>query len=288
MSRGQDNLGVGIGLRREFMQALLETNRQVDWLEIIPENIIGKAGRFPKAFEACRERWPMAAHGVALNLGGPDPFAEDHIGPLHQFLKDFDISTYSDHACYCTAEGHYSYDLLPLPMNETAVMHLARRIKEVQDRLQRQILVENISTYAIMPGSDLDEGAYLTAVCEEANCGLMLDVNNVFVNAFNHGLDANQLLHSMPLTRVGQMHIAGHLDKGTFLLDDHGHPVVDGVWELYRGALKQCGPVPVLLEWDTHIPSLDRVLDEADKARAIYHEETMPISPNAAHEHATN
>ena len=158
-------------------------------------------------------------------------------------------------------------------MNEAAVMHLASRIKEVQDRLERKILIENISTYAIMPGTELDEGDYITAVCEEANCGLMLDVNNVFVNAYNHGLDASKLLHSMPLSRVGQMHIAGHLDKGAFLLDDHGHPIVEGVWNLYREALKACGPVPVLLEWDTHIPSLDRVLDEADQARAIYHDE---------------
>jgi uncharacterized protein len=262
--------GVGIGLRREFASALLESDRTVDWLEVIPENIMGKAGRFPKLFERCRSRWPVAAHGVALNLGGPDPFDPDHLSQLKNLLSDFEIDSFSEHACYSSAGGHFSYDLLPLPMNEEAVKHVAKRVVQIQDQLERRILIENISTYAVMPGSDLDEGTYHTAICEEADCGLLLDVNNIYVNAFNHGIDPSSLLRSMPLSRVGQMHIAGHMDKETFLLDDHGHPVSDGVWELYREALTKCGKVPVLLEWDTHIPSLERVLDEADHAREIY------------------
>jgi len=264
--------GIGIGLRREFANALLESDRRVDWLEIIPENFMGKAGRFLKSFEQCRERWPIGAHGVAMSIAGPDPLDCDHFGQLEKILSDFEIASFSEHACYSSAGGHFSYDLLPLPMNGEAVKHVAARVAQVQDRLQRKILIENISTYAIMPGTDMDEGAYLTAICEEADCGLLLDVNNLYVNAFNHNLDVRVTLRSMPLSRVGQMHIAGHLDKKTFLLDDHGHPLTDDVWDLYREALSLCAKVPVLLEWDTHIPSLDRVLDEADQARSIYDE----------------
>lgn len=271
--------GVGIGLRRELAADVAACERQLDWLEIIPENFMGKDGPFSRALDRSAERFPIAAHGVAMNLAGPDPFLDEHTRLLKALLDRLGAPGFTEHLCWSKSHGHQSFDLLPLPFTGDAVRWVAGRVREVQDRLERRIAVENISTYALAPGGEMSEGAFHRAVCEEADCDLLLDVNNVYVNAINHHHDPLEHLLSFPLDRAAQMHLAGHQDSGEvcgagtdddrFLIDNHGGPVADPVWTLFEEAVRRCGPIPVLIEWDLNVPPLERVLDEADKARAI-------------------
>jgi uncharacterized protein (UPF0276 family) len=261
--------GVGIGFRRPFAAELCETDRRVDWLEIIPENFLGKPGPFSHALRRAARRWPIGAHGVSMSLGGPDPFEASLFRELRAFLGELGIERYTEHLSFSTVLGHHTHDLLSLPYTESAIRHVAGRIREAAERLERPIDVENVSTYVRMPGSVLGEGEFVRHVVEEADCGLLLDVNNVYVSARNHGEDPNALLDALPLERTTRIHVAGHLEKPDVLIDDHGHPVRPEVLALLERALARTGDVPVLLEWDTHIPSLDRVLDEADTIRSI-------------------
>ncbi len=261
--------GVGIGLRRPFAAALLETDRRVDWLEIIPENFLDKPGPFLHALRRARERWSIGAHGVSMSLGGPDPFDPELFQGLDELLGELEIDRYTEHLSFSSVLGHHTHDLLALPFSESAIRHAASRIREAADRLKRPIDVENPSTYVRMPGSVMGEGEFVRSVVDEADCGLLLDVNNVYVSARNHGLDPDALLDAMPLERTTRIHVAGHLEKKDVLIDDHGHPVRPEVLALLERALARTGEVPVLLEWDTNIPSLDRVLDEADMVRGV-------------------
>lgn len=273
--------GVGIGLRREHFAAIEQCDRELDWLEIIPENYVGRGGIIRRNLERCRERWPVVAHGVSLSLGGPDPLDATYVAGLKQLLDELEAPFYTDHLCYATIGGNNFYDLLPLPFTEEAVRHTAARIRELADRLERPVAVENISYYAKMPGGTMAEAEFVSAVVDEAQCGLLLDVNNVFVNACNHDEDARATLEALPLHRTMQIHIAGHIEQGGRRLDTHGRPLVPEVWDLYRQALHLVGPVPTLLEWDTDIPPLDRVLDEADQARAIWREHARTAARSA-------
>jgi|SRR6218665_289472 len=262
-------LGVGIGLRREFYTLLPETSRALDWVEIIPENFLTLGGRPQRALDACGERWPLLPHGVALNVGGPDPLDETYLAGLRALVERVDAPFFSDHLCYARLGGAYLYDLLPLPFSEEAVEHVVPRVREAQARVGRPFLLENPSYYAHMPGGTLAEADFLRHVVEQADCGLLLDVNNVYVNACNHGYDPRAFVDALPLERVGQIHLAGHERQPDVLIDTHGGPVCDEVWSLYRYVLERTGPVSTLIEWDQDIPSLDAVLDEADRARAL-------------------
>jgi uncharacterized protein len=266
---GGEPLGVGIGLRREFYARLPETSRALDWVEIVPENFLTLGGRPQRALEACRERWPVLPHGVALNVGGPEPLDEAYLSGLQALVERLDAPFFSDHLCYARLGGAYLYDLLPLPFSAEAVEHVAPRVREVQARVGRPFLLENPSYYARMPGGTLAEADFLRHVAEEADCGLLLDVNNVYVNACNHGYEPRAFVDALPLERVGQLHLAGHERRPDVLLDTHGAPVCDEVWSLYRYVLERTGPVPTLIEWDQDIPSLEAVLDEADRAREL-------------------
>ncbi|ATB41212.1 hypothetical protein CYFUS_006677 [Cystobacter fuscus] len=266
---GGEPLGVGIGLRREFYARLPETPRALDWVEIVPENFLTLGGRPQRALDACRERWPVLPHGVALNVGGPEPLDEAYLAGLQALVERLDAPFFSDHLCYARLGGAYLYDLLPLPFSPEAVEHVAPRVREVQARVGRPFLLENPSYYARMPGGTLAEADFLRHVAEEADCGLLLDVNNVYVNACNHGYEPRAFVDALPLERVGQIHLAGHERRPDVLIDTHGAPVCDEVWSLYRYVLERTGPVPTLIEWDQDIPSLEAVLDEADRARAL-------------------
>lgn len=266
---GLKPLGAGIGLRREFYARLPETSRALDWVEIIPENFLTLGGRPQRALDACVERWPVLPHGVALNIGGPEPLDEDYLSRLKALVERVDAPFFSDHLCYSRLRGAYLHDLLPLPFSEEAVDHVVPRVREVQARVGRPFLLENPSYYARMPGGTLDEAAFLRHVVEEADCGLLLDVNNVYVNARNHGYDPRAFMDALPLERVVQIHLAGHEQQPDVIIDTHGAPVCDEVWSLYRYVLERTGPVSTLLEWDQDIPSLEAVLDEADGARAV-------------------
>lgn len=262
--------GVGIGLRKAYADALPSIERRIDFVEIVPENVLGRGGRARARLDAAAARWPVLAHGVSASIGGPDPFDAEHVRQLKEVLDRYEVAVYSDHLCWVGAGGWSSHDLLPLPFTEEAVRHAAGRVRELADRLERPVALENISFYAIMPGSRLDEPDFVRAVCEEAGCGLMLDVNNVVVNARNHGRDAAADLLRLPLDRVVQIHVAGHELQGHRVIDTHGAPVDAETHGLLALAAQHVGDVPVLLEWDTSIPSLDRVLDEADAVRATW------------------
>lgn len=259
-----------MGLRKAYADALIDTARQVDFVEIVPENVLDRGGRALARLEAAAARWPILAHGVSASLGGPDPFDLEHVARLKALLDRFDVGVYSDHLCWSTAHGWASHDLLPLPFTGEAVRHTAARIRELSERLERPVAVENISFYAIMPGAEMDEPDFVRAVCDEADCGLLLDVNNVVVNARNHGRSPTADLARLPLERTVQIHVAGHEQQGHRFIDTHGAPVDAATLSLLRHAGRVVGDVPVLLEWDTSIPPLDRVLDEADMVRAAW------------------
>ncbi len=266
---GLKPLGAGIGLRREFYAELPPTPRTLDWVEIIPENFLTLGGRPQRALDACAERWRVLPHGVALDIGGPHPLDEAYLTGLRTLVERVDAPFFSDHLCYTRLGGGHLYDLLPLPFCEEAVEHVVPRVREVMARVGRPFLLENPSYYARMPGGTLAEADFLRHVVEQADCGLLLDVNNVFVNARNHGYDPRAFVDARPLERVVQVHLAGHERHPDVLIDTHGGPVCDDVWSLFHYVLERTGPVSTLMEWDQDIPSLDAVLDEADRARAV-------------------
>lgn len=284
--------GVGIGLRQEHWSSFAAVERPLDWLEIIPENFIGAGGRAARIVSECAARWPIGVHGVSLNLGGPEPLDAGLMSGLGRLLDALQVEVMTEHACWSRAGGRHFYDLLPLPQTEAAAEHLAHRARTAREVLGRPLLLENITYYAHMPtGPDaaMAEGPWLARVLEHADAGLLLDVNNVYVNAMNHDVDPLELLISLPLHRTGRIHVAGHVAREGMLIDNHGAPVIDPVWKLLSEALRRIGPVPVLLEWDLEVPSLDRVLDEADLARAIYGEAiaSIPLRPGLPHHQLT-
>lgn len=262
-------LGVGVGLRREYADQLCATSRQIDWIECIPENYLTFGGKPRKWLHACRERWPIVSHGVALNLGGPDALDEDYVAALGKLANEISAPFVSDHISYSRLAGRYLHDLLPVPFCEEMVEHLAARSRHVAHRVGRPLVLENPSYYATMPGSTMSESAFLGAVLEQADAGFLLDVNNVYVNARNHGYDARSFIDSLPLDRVVQIHLAGHTEHADVVIDTHIGPTRPEVWDLYRYTVKRTGPVSTLIEWDHEIPAFDIVADEADRAREI-------------------
>lgn len=264
--------GVGIGLRQEHWSVLPTVERQLDWLELVPENFVACGGKARRVLGACHERWPLGVHGVGLSPGGPDPLDSELLSGLGRLCDQLGVDTMTEHASWSRAHGRHFHDLLPLPLTEPAALHLAGRARAIRQALGRPLLLENITWYAAMPtGGEpvMTEGDWLTLVLSEADAGLLLDVNNVYVNALNHGLCPEAVLASLPLERTGRIHLAGHVERDGMLVDNHGAPVIEPVWKLFQSALRRTGPVPVLVEWDLEIPALDRVLDEADQARAI-------------------
>lgn len=270
--------GIGLGLRFAFLEQLVERARSevpaIRWLECHPENYMRRGGRFPEGLRRCREKWPFATHGLSMSLGGVDPLDRAYLKTLRGFLEELGTPWHSDHLCLSIAHGKASHELLPMPFTEESVKHLARRIREAQDQLSTPLAVENVSYYALPPGSDLDEGEFVSAVCAEAGCKLMLDVNNVYVNAFNHGRgveDARAILAKMPLDRVVQMHVAGHFhEEPDFILDTHGEAIADPVYELLAWTLARTGQVPVLLERDSEIPAFEVLYAEIERLDAIW------------------
>jgi uncharacterized protein (UPF0276 family) len=271
---GLPALGVGVGLRRPHMERILAETPDLPFFEFCPENYMDRGGKARRGLLSVAERYPVVSHGVGLGIGSVDALDWEYLRRLKALLGETGALWASDHLCWNRADGRSSNDLLPLPFTAEAVAHTAARIREVQDFVEVPFLVENISTYTILPGAEMDEATFTRAVLEEADCGLLLDVNNVYVNFRNHGTDPHAFLAAMPAERVGQMHMAGHDDRGHVVVDTHGAPVRDEVWALFREALAHTGPTTVLLEWDSNIPSLERLLEEADAARAIYDEVT--------------
>ena len=262
--------GVGLGLRRSMLPELAERRDRldVDFLEVAPENWIGVGGTFGRRFRELTRRYPLVNHGLSLSIGGPGPLDRAFLSRLRKFLDEHGVLCYSEHLSYCTDDGHL-YDLMPIPFTEAAVRRVAERIGEVQDVLGRRIAVENVSYYAA-PGAEMSELEFLNAVLERADCELMLDVNNIYVNSINHRYDAREFLAGVPAPRVVYMHVAGHYVEAEDLrVDTHGSDVCDPVWELLAAAYRHCGVKPTVLERDFNIPPLDVLLQEVAVIRRL-------------------
>ena len=262
-------LGHGIGLRPKHFPRLWDGTARVDWFEAISENCMVAGGRPRAALERARALAPLVLHGVSLSIGSTDPLDAEYLGMLRALIERYEPAWVSDHLCWSGVEGRRAHDLLPLPYTEEALVHVVERIVAVQERLGRQILIENVSSYLTYAHSTLTEWEFLAAMAERADCGLLLDVNNVYVSAANHGFSAEAYLAGLPADRVGQIHLAGHTDMGTYLFDTHDGPVIEAVWDLYREAVRRFGRVSTLVEWDDRIPELEVVCAEAERARAV-------------------
>jgi len=265
-------LGHGVGLRTQHYATVLDEQPRVDWFECISENFMVEGGNPRRVLRQVRERHPVVLHGVSLSIGSVDPLDPKYLDQLAALARETEPAWVSDHLCWSSVGGNFSHDLLPLPYTEEALAHVAARVQKVQDKLKRQILIENVSSYVTFTQSTLTEWQFLAELCERADCGMLLDVNNVFVSAFNHGFDAREFIDGIPIGRVGQIHLAGHSDYGTHLLDTHDHSVCDGVWALYRRAVERFGRVSTLVEWDDQIPPFAEVLAESRKAAEIERE----------------
>lgn len=262
-------LGHGVGLRTQHYPRVLEGAAQIDWFEVISENFMIAGGRPLAVLERARAMAPIVLHGVSLSLGSTDPLNERYLRELRALADRVEPAWVSDHLCWGSVGGHYAHDLLPLPYTEEALAHVVERVRRVQDRLRRQILIENVSSYLTFRHSVMPEWQFLSEIAERADCGILLDVNNVYVSSVNHDFAAAAYVMALPVDRIGQIHLAGHSDKGTHLLDTHDGHVVPAVWHLYSLALRRFGPVSTLVEWDDRVPEWDVLCAEAEWARAL-------------------
>ena len=264
-------VGIGVGLRTKHYADILERGPLgvlgVDWFEVISENYMVPGGRPLRILDQVRELAPIAMHGVSLNIGSTDELDRGYLDELANLAGRIGPSWISDHLCWTGVGGRNLHDLLPLPYTDEAIRHVSGRVRRVQERLGRRIALENVSSYLSFETDSMSEWEFLLAVSEEADCGILLDINNVYVSAHNHGFDAAKYIDSIPADRVFQIHLAGHSVSGEILIDTHDHPVPDPVWSLYERVIERLGEVSTLIEWDDRIPSYERLLEEADKAR---------------------
>ncbi len=261
--------GAGLGLRRSFIDEVLANPPQlIDFYEVAPENWLTVGGRAGKQFRALTERFAFVCHGLSLSIGSTDELDEVFVHDLKRFIQKHGIKFYSEHLSYCSQQGHL-YDLMPIPFTAEAVSHTAARIRRVQDILEQRIAIENVSYYAA-PGQEMSELEFFQAVLTEADCDVLLDINNIYVNSINHGYDAQSFLQAIPTDRIAYAHIAGHfVQADDFLIDTHGAPVVDPVWNLLDQAYQRHGVFPTLLERDFNIPALPELLHEVETITAI-------------------
>jgi uncharacterized protein (UPF0276 family) len=261
------DLGIGVGLRTVHFAHILETRPSVDWFEIVSENFMDTGGRPMHVLGEIAERYPIVMHGVSLSIGSTDPLDLAYLGKLTRLAERVRAHWISDHLCFTGVAGRNLHDLLPLPYDDECLAHVVRRVKEVQERLERPIVIENPSSYVEFRRSNMSEWEFLARLSEEADCGLLLDVNNVYVSSVNHDFDPNEYIDAIPPERVVQYHLAGHTNHGTHIIDTHSDHVIDPVWKLYERAVARTGARSTLLEWDESIPSFDVVHAEALKAK---------------------
>jgi uncharacterized protein (UPF0276 family) len=268
--RGSEGLRAGIGLRATHHQDIVARPPDVGWFEAHSENYFARGGLLPGVLGKVRERYPLSLHGVGLSIGSTDPLDRTHLGEIARLVHDFEPLLVSEHLSWGSVGGRFTNDLLPMPYTEEALRHMSERVRQIQDFLGRQILIENVSSYLRFACSDITEWDFLTALAHDSGCGLLLDVNNVFVNAKNHGFDALTFLTAIPRNAVQEMHLAGHsirvIEGREVRIDTHDAPVCDEVWALYAAAVERFAPVPTLIEWDSNIPALDVLAAEAHKA----------------------
>lgn len=264
------HLGFGCGLRAPHYDTILEARpKEVQWFEIISENFIDAHPGYWEFLAELRRDYRIVMHGVSLNIGSPDALNISYLHKLKKLGDFLDVPWFSDHLCWTGVNAHNTHDLLPLPYTPETLQHVAQRIREVQDVVQRPFVLENPSTYLEFNASTIPEWEFLAELAERGDCGLLLDVNNIYVNSFNHGYDAKTYIEAIPAARIAQIHLAGHTNKGTHIIDTHDAPVVDAVWDLYRHTLRTKGNITTMIEWDENIPPLEGVLAEVAKARGV-------------------
>jgi uncharacterized protein len=262
-------LGAGIGLRAPHYAEFAAARQPVDWLEVHSENYFGAGGYDLRALERARADYPISLHGVGLGLGSASGWDEEHLERLARLVERIQPALVSEHLSWsATAERNFN-DLLPLPYTEESLALLSERVQRVQDRLRRRVLIENISAYLEFAASEMSEGEFMAQLVRRTGCGVLLDVNNLYVNQVNHGCGALATMRALAIHSVEEIHLAGHLSTEDCLIDTHGDRVAEPVWRLYEAALERFGPVPTLIEWDMDIPPLGALLDEAAKARAF-------------------
>lgn len=273
-----ENLGIGLGLRSQHYSHIAQSSPAVDWYEAISENYMGLSqsgsGRQLKVLENIRKNHEIVLHGVSLSIGSVDELNFDYLRRLKMLTERIEPRWISDHFCWTGVRGENLHDLLPLPFTKEAIDHLVPRILKVQDFLGRRILLENASSYISFKHSEMTEWEFVREVCERADCGLLLDVNNVYVNSVNHGFDPCTYLKALPVERIGQIHLAGHSQEGEILVDTHDGPVCDEVWDLFRSAVGLYGPVSTMVEWDAKIPEFSQLHAEIKKAEKIIIEQS--------------
>ena len=262
--------GIGIGLRSQHYQDILNNRPKVSWFEALTDNYLGDGGQPLAYLEQIRADYPITLHGVGMSLGSFEPLNLDYLKKVKNLKNRMQPAWLSDHLCWSASGGYYSHDLLPLSYTEEAAKHISTRIVQAQDFLGEQLVIENVSSYVSFAASEMTEWEFLIAVVDRADCMLLLDINNIYVSAHNHGFSPEAYLNAIPAQRVREIHLAGYEDQGTHLLDTHGKPVHQPVWALYEKALSQLGPIPTLIEWDTNIPPLQQLLEEAQKAERIF------------------
>jgi uncharacterized protein (UPF0276 family) len=266
---GPRGLGHGVGLRPSHYGRFLEERPPVDWVEAISENFMGVGGRPLAVLEKVRRDMPVALHGVSLSIGSVEPLSRGYLRQLRSLVHCLQPALVSDHLCWGRHRGRYGHDLWPLPYTEESLAHVATRVHEAQEALGRRLLLENVSSYLTCAESTLTEWDFLAELCRRTACGLLLDVNNVYVSARNHGFDPRAFLAGIPPGRVEQVHLAGHQDRGSLLLDTHDREVSREVWALYREALERFGPTPTLIEWDEAVPALEVLVAESRRAARV-------------------
>lgn len=273
---GLPQLGIGVGLRSEHFQYVLDHWPAVDWFEVISENFMDSQGWARYVLDRIAERYPIVMHGVSMSIGSSSPLDFGYLLKLKRLAQEIGAVWVSDHLCWTGTLGRTTHDLLPVPLNEETLRHIADRTRIVQDFLERPLVLENPSTYVTFTADTLTEWEFLSALSEEADCGLLLDVNNVYVSSFNHGFDPATYINSVPAERVVQFHLAGHTHCGTHIIDTHEGRVIDEVWKLYRLAYSRTnGGVSTLLEWDSKLPEFPVLHEEALKARRYLTEEEV-------------
>lgn len=278
------HLGHGVGLRRDHFTRVLDSPTQVDWFEVISENFMVDGGRPLHVLDRVRRDYPVVLHGVSLSIGSTDALDEDYLDRLLALAERIEPAWISDHLCWTGVGGHNAHDLLPLPYTEETLDHVVERVLAVQDHLGRPIALENASTYLTFAGSTLPEWEFLSEISQRSDCGILLDVNNVYVSAMNHGFDPEKYIAAIPSERVWQIHLAGHTDRGTHLLDTHSREVCDDVWDLYHFATRHVGAVASLIEWDEDIPDWEILEAECQRARTAQHDALTSAQRSAASE----
>jgi len=259
----------GLGLRPAHYEEIAASRPAVDWFEILTENYLVAGGRPMQWLDRIRSEYPLAMHGVSMSIGSVDPLDMDYLQSIRQLAQRVEPLWISDHLCWTGTQSINLHDLLPLPQTEAAVRHVAERVSRVQDFLCRQILLENVSSYLAFERAELTEWEFLAEICNRADCGILLDVNNIYVSAFNHRFDADEYLRGIPVGRVKQIHLAGHSNCGDIIIDTHDAAVIDPVWALYARTVERFGAVPTMIERDDRIPPLADLLAELGRAREI-------------------